>query len=62
MKKEGQLPFFEKLSHTRRNQYCRSITEAEKEETRLKRLETAIEMLKKGARTGVIGRGEFQLM
>ena len=48
MKKEGLLPVFEKLSYTHRKEYCRWITEAKKEETRLKRLEKAIEMLKKG--------------
>jgi hypothetical protein len=51
MKKEGLLPFFEKLSYTHRKEYCRWISEAKKEETRLKRLEKAIEMLKKGVRT-----------
>jgi hypothetical protein len=51
MKKEGLLPVFEKLSYTHRKEYCRWITEAKKEETRLKRLEKAIEMLKKGVRT-----------
>jgi hypothetical protein len=51
MKKEGLLPSFEKLSYTHRKEYCRWITEAKKEETRLKRLGKAIEMLKKGVRT-----------
>ena len=51
MKKEGLLPFFEKLSYTHRKEYCRWISEAKKEETRSKRLEKAIEMLRKGART-----------
>ena len=40
-----------RLSHTHRKEYCRWITEAKKEETRLKRLGKAIEMLKKGVRT-----------
>jgi uncharacterized protein YdeI (YjbR/CyaY-like superfamily) len=44
------LPFFEKLSYTRRKEYCRWITGA-KEETRLKRLGKAIEILEKGSRT-----------
>jgi hypothetical protein len=48
---EGMLPFFEKLSYSHRKEYCRWITEAKKEETRLNRLEKAIEMLKKGVRT-----------
>ena len=51
MKKEGLLPFFEKLSYTHRKEYCRWISEAKKEETRSKRLEKAIEMLRKGVRT-----------
>jgi len=51
MKKEGLLPVFEKLSYTHRKEYCRWITEAKKQETRLKRLEKAIEMMKKGVRT-----------
>jgi len=48
MKKEGVLPVFEKLSYTHRKEYCRWITEAKKEETRVRRLAKAIEMLKKG--------------
>jgi hypothetical protein len=51
MKKEGLLPFFEKLSYTHRKEYCRWITEAKREETRLKRLGKAIERLEKRART-----------
>ena len=51
MKKEGLLPFFDKLSYTHRKEYCRWITEARKEETRLQRLEKAVEMLKKGIKT-----------
>ncbi len=51
MKKEGLLPFFEKLSYTHRKEYCRWITEAKKEETRVKRLQKAIELLEKGVRT-----------
>ncbi|HEV8132911.1 MAG TPA: YdeI/OmpD-associated family protein [Acidobacteriota bacterium] len=51
MKKERLLQFFEKLSYTHRKEYCRWITEAKKEETRSKRLEKAIEMLKKGVST-----------
>ncbi len=51
MKKEGLLPFFKELSYTHRQEYCRWITEAKKEETRWKRLGKAIEMLKKGVRT-----------
>ena len=51
MKKAGVLPFFEGLSFTHRKEYCRWITEAKKEETRTRRLEKALEMLKKGVRT-----------
>lgn len=51
IKKEGLLPIFNELSYTHRKEYCRWITEAKKEETRLRRLERAIEMLKKGVRT-----------
>lgn len=51
MMKEGLLPVFTKLSYTHRKEYCRWIADAKKEETRLKRLEKAIEMLKKGVNT-----------
>jgi hypothetical protein len=51
MKKEGLLPVFEKLSYTHRKEYCRWITEAKKEETRVRRLQKAVEMLKKGVST-----------
>jgi uncharacterized protein YdeI (YjbR/CyaY-like superfamily) len=51
LKKEGLLPFFKELSYTHRKEYCRWITVAKKEETRLKRLEKAIEMLRKKIRT-----------
>jgi len=51
MKKAGVLPIFEKLSYTHRKEYCRWITEAKKQETRLRRLEKAVEMLQKGIST-----------
>ena len=51
LKKEGLLPFFEKLSYTHRKEYCRWITEAKKEETRLRRLEKSVELLRKGIKT-----------
>jgi hypothetical protein len=51
IKKEGLLTVFKKLSYTHRKEYCRWITEAKRDETRSKRLEKAIEMLKKGVRT-----------
>ena len=51
MKKEGVLSIFENLSYTHRKEYCRWITDAKKEETRVRRLEKAIEMLKQGIST-----------
>jgi len=51
LKREGLLPVFEKLSYTHRKEYCRWITDAKKEETRLRRLAKAVEMLKKGVPT-----------
>ncbi len=51
MREEGLLPFFEGLSFTHRREYCRWVREAKKEETRLKRLEKAVEMLRMGVRT-----------
>jgi uncharacterized protein YdeI (YjbR/CyaY-like superfamily) len=51
LKKEGLHPVFEKLSYTHRKEYCCWITDAKKEETRLRRLEKAVEMLKKGVPT-----------
>jgi uncharacterized protein DUF1905/bacteriocin resistance YdeI/OmpD-like protein len=51
MKKEGVITLFDRLSYTHRKEYCRWITEAKKEETRLRRLEKAVEMLKKGVCT-----------
>jgi len=51
LKKEGLLPFFEKLSFTHRKEYCRWITEAKKEETRTRRLEKTVEMLRNGVKT-----------
>ena len=51
MKQEGLLPFFEQLSYTNRKEYCAWIAGAKREETRLKRLEKAIAMLKQGEKT-----------
>jgi hypothetical protein len=51
LRKEGLLAFFEQLSYTHRKEYCRWITEAKREETRLNRLAKAIEMLSKGVKT-----------
>jgi hypothetical protein len=51
LENEGLLPSFEELSYTHRQEYCRWITEAKKQETRVKRMERAIEMLGKGITT-----------
>jgi hypothetical protein len=51
MKKEGLLPFFESLSYTHRKEYCRWIAEAKKEETRMRRLEQAVVMLRNKVKT-----------
>lgn len=51
MKKAGVLPVFEALSYTHRKEYCRWIAEAKKEETRLRRIEQAVEMLQNGVKT-----------
>ena len=51
MKKHALLPFFDSLSYTHRKEYCRWITEAKKEETRARRLEKAVEMLKAKVKT-----------
>src|ERR1700730_15765603 len=42
MKREGLLPVFNKLRYTHRKEYCRWITDAKKEETRLRRLAKAL--------------------
>lgn len=51
LKKEGLMTFFEALSFTHRKEYCRWVSEAKKEETREKRLEKAVEMMRKGVKT-----------
>jgi hypothetical protein len=51
LKKEGLLVAFEKLSYTHRKEYCRWITEAKREETRLARLAKAVQMLRGGIKT-----------
>ena len=51
LKKEKLLAVFEKLSYTHRKEYIRWITEAKKEETRQRRVEMAIGMLKVGIKT-----------
>ena len=51
MAKHGVTATFERLSYTHRKEYCRWISEAKKEETRLRRLEQAVEMLKNGVKS-----------
>jgi hypothetical protein len=51
LKKERLLAIFEKLSYTHRKEYCRWISEAKKEETRSRRLEKSVEMLRNGVKT-----------
>jgi len=51
LEQEKLIPAFEKLSYTHRKEYCRWITEAKKEETRMRRLAKALEMLKSGVKT-----------
>lgn len=49
MRKEKQAQaFFESLSYTHKKEYVTYITEAKREETRLKRLARVVEMLKQG--------------
>ena len=51
LKRAGVMPVFKGLSYTHRKEYCRWITEAKKEETRIRRIEKAVEMLKNGITT-----------
>ena len=51
LKNEGLLAGFEKLSYTHRKEYIRWIEEAKKEETRQRRLEKSVAMLKTGVKT-----------
>lgn len=51
MKKEGLREFFDSLSYTHRKEYCRWISEAKKEETRTRRLEKAVEMMRAKVKT-----------
>jgi hypothetical protein len=51
LEREDLLPFFEKLSYTHRKEYCRWIIDARKPDTRSRRLEKAVELLKKGIKT-----------
>jgi hypothetical protein len=51
LKKENLLAIFEKLSYTHRKEYIRWVSEAKKEETRIRRLEKSVSMLKSGVKT-----------
>jgi hypothetical protein len=51
LKKQALVATFERLSYTHRREYCRWIAEAKREETRLKRLEKAVEMVRAGVKT-----------
>jgi len=53
----GVLAMYESLSYTHRKEYCRWITEAKKEETRLRRSAEAIQLLKKKVKTPDQKRG-----
>jgi Domain of unknown function (DUF1905)/Bacteriocin-protection, YdeI or OmpD-Associated len=51
MKNQGVMPLFDRLSFTHRREYCRWITEAKKDETRMRRVGKAVELLAKGVKT-----------
>jgi uncharacterized protein YdeI (YjbR/CyaY-like superfamily) len=51
LKREGLLGSFEQLSATHRREYCRWVSNAKKEETRAKRLEKTVEMLRMVVKT-----------
>jgi uncharacterized protein YdeI (YjbR/CyaY-like superfamily) len=51
MEAGAALTFFECLSYTHRKEYCRWISDAKTEATRLKRIAKAVEMLKDKVRT-----------
>jgi hypothetical protein len=51
MNKEEVRPLFDRLSYTHRKEYCRWITSAKTEKTRLTRLEKAVEMIRHGVKT-----------
>ncbi len=51
MQHAGVLEFFNSLSYTHRREYTRWITEAKREETRLRRLAKSIDMLQQKIRT-----------
>jgi hypothetical protein len=51
LKKHDLLAVFEELSYTNRKEYVRWVSEAKKEETRNRRLEKSITLLKRGVKT-----------
>jgi hypothetical protein len=51
LKREGLAAMFQKLSYTHRKEYCRWIIEAKKQETRSRRLEKTVAMLRQGVKT-----------
>lgn len=51
LKHEKILSIFESLSFTHRKEYCRWMTEAKKQETRLARLSKAVDILRRGVKT-----------
>jgi hypothetical protein len=51
MEKQGVISIFDHLSYSHRKEYCRWIAEAKREETRLRRMEKAVAMLKNGVKT-----------
>ena len=53
LKKEKLLASFEELSYSHRREYVRWISDAKKEETRTRRAEKAIELLRQGVKTPV---------
>lgn len=51
LKKERLNEFFESLSYTHRKEYCRWVSEAKKQDTRGRRLEKAVMMLRAKVKT-----------
>jgi hypothetical protein len=51
MKREGLREFFDGLSYTHQKEYVRWVSEAKREETRARRLEKAVEMLRAKVKT-----------
>ena len=53
LKKAKMTEKFDKLSYTHRKEHVRAINEAKQAETRLRRIDRCVEMLKAGKREGV---------